>query len=85
VTAYKNGLTAGMPENIKVAHKYGYRAFNAADQRAEQELHDCGIIYYPNHPYFLCVMTKGNNYDNLQAVIQNVSRLAYEEMAQKYK
>jgi beta-lactamase class A len=84
-TSFKGGLVAGVPENISVAHKYGYRNFKPEDKNNEQELHDCGIVYHPDHPYFLCVMTKGNNYENLQAVIQQVSHVAYESMAEKYK
>ena len=45
------------------------------------ELHDCGIIYYPNHPYFLCVMTKGADFPVLAGVIREVSQTAWEEVA----
>jgi len=27
------------------------------------QLHDCGIVYYPETPYLLCVMTKGWNFE----------------------
>ena len=44
----------------------------------EHELHDCGIVYYPEHPYFLCVMTRGGDRPKLAAAIADVSKVAYD-------
>ena len=81
-STFKDGLVAGLPSYIKVAHKFGERTVvdNATNQVYFRELHDCGIIYYPSNPYLLCVMTQGNNFDNLKTVISDISRLVYEEM-----
>ena len=74
---YQIGLRAGVPGNIKIAHKFGERFFESDDVR---QLHDCGIIYYPDNPYLLCVMTKGSDFNKLQSVIQHISEMVYEEV-----
>ncbi len=74
-TYYKDGIVEGVPSNIPVAHKFGLR-----EAQSVTELHDCGIIYYPDHPYLLCVMTAGSNFNLLQKIIQDISRITYEEL-----
>jgi len=75
---FDKGLVAGVPKGIKVAHKFGERgyAFNNIKQ-----LHDCGIVYYPKKPYLLCVMTRGNNLDNLEEAIAKVSKFVYQTVS----
>lgn len=79
-SAYTDGLTGGVPEQIEVAHKYGVLN-NTANKNSQ--LHDCGIIYEPSKPYILCVMSKGKDQEKLTLVIQEVSKLVYEEVSQK--
>lgn len=76
-TTFDRGIVAGVPKNITIAHKFGERTNT---KTGEVQLHDCGIIYYPNYPYILCVMTKGTNYYKLENVIKDISSLAYEEV-----
>jgi hypothetical protein len=45
-----------------------------------KQLLDCGIIYYPNNPYILCVMTEGTEWGKMEEVISNVSKMVYEEV-----
>ena len=75
---FRDGLVAGLPDKLPVAHKFGARTL-AREENTESrvELHDCGIVYYPEHPYFLCVMTRGYDYNDLGGVIAEVSRAAY--------
>lgn len=79
---FKDGLVAGVPSNILVAHKFGERAFG--DNKGKKQLHDCGIIYYPKHPYLLCVMTEGNSFELLDDVIRDISRVVYEEISTQH-
>lgn len=77
-TEFKNGIEAGVPPTIKVAHKWGV---HVAGARGEQkQLHDCGIVYYPEHPYLLCVMTSGTSLDYLDLAIASVSRSVFENI-----
>jgi beta-lactamase class A len=72
---FTDGIVAGVPNNVKVAHKFGEQK-----NGEEQQLHDCGIVYYPPNPYVICVMTRGNNMDDLESTIQKVSRDIYKEV-----
>ncbi len=73
---YDMGLVAGVPKGTAVAHKYGHRVLSIKGQN-EQQLHDCGIIYKPNKPYLLCVMTKGTDELKLAQTIAEISGLVY--------
>lgn len=79
---FNRALAAGVPAGIPVAHKFGVRmlATTTTTTTAERELHDCGVIYYPQHPYIICVMTKGSLYADLIGVIKDLSAKTYEEM-----
>lgn len=78
-----DGLAGGIKnKNITVAHKFGERFIEEKDIR---QLHDCGIVYYPKHPYLLCVMTKGRDFNTLAQTIRAISRQIYEDINQKYK
>lgn len=76
---YKNGIVAGVPGTLTVAHKFGVTTVPAsATAPAANELHDCGVVYYPNnHPYLLCVMTEGKDFAKLQQSIQDISKSTY--------
>lgn len=77
---YKNGLVAGIPEGVVVAHKFGERESLSEDKKITRQLHDCGIVYHPDRPYLLCVMTKGNSFENLSNIITNISKVIYQEI-----
>ncbi len=83
---FPNGIRAGLPPTIKIAQKFGERSFtdNPLDD-GKKELHDCGIIYYPKHPYLLCIMTRGNNFDNLNKNITDISAAIYNFIDKKYQ
>lgn len=75
-TIFNQGLVAGVPSSIKVSHKFGERQFG--DGNTTKQLHDCGIVYYPNQPYLLCVMTRGNSFDEMTSVIAGISKVVYQ-------
>lgn len=81
-TTFKDGLVGDLPEDIRVAHKFGEHVINNG-QVGGIELHDCGIIYYEPSPYFLCVMTSGNELGILQDFIKDISSLIYKEISKK--
>jgi len=72
---FKTGLVAGVPSTVTVSHKFGEHS----DPNGAQ-LHDCGIVYYPKHPYLLCIMSQGPNFEMLDDVIAGVSRVIYSEI-----
>jgi beta-lactamase class A len=80
-TTFNNGLVAGVPTGLTVAHKFGEHSVLAQDNSVySRELHDCGIVYLPKNPYFLCVMTKGAEFPKLEQVISSISKITYDEM-----
>lgn len=72
--SYKNALVAGVPQNVKIAHKYGL--YN--EEANVYDLHDCGILYSEEEPYILCVMTRGSDVQALEDFISQVSSLVYK-------
>jgi len=71
---FRTGLVAGVPSTITVSHKFGEKS-DANDGTVQ--LHDCGIIYYPHHPYLLCVMSQGPNFEVLDDIIAEISRISF--------
>ncbi len=80
-TEFTAGLNQGVPTGTVVSHKFGERTDATTDVH---ELHDCGIVYYPDHPYFLCVMTKGADFPTLQGIIKDVSSITWQQMEAVY-
>jgi beta-lactamase class A len=81
---FTDGIVAGLPADITVAHKFGERSDSASDETPEYGLHDCGIIYYPDYPYLLCVMSRGENQQRQKQFLKEVSSATYEEMKKIY-
>lgn len=84
---FPQGIAGGIPSEIKVAQKFGERSFMTSDGSVPQrELHDCGIVYYPEHPYLLCVMTmtKGGGFDRLSKAIRDISTILYSDVDREY-
>jgi len=77
---FKKGIVDSIPGSITVAHKFGERYFPGGTN----QLHDCGIVYYPKHPYLLCVMTKGQDFNNLATTIEQISAKIYSELVKRY-
>lgn len=86
-TTFNKGLTSGIKAGVPIAHKFGeHRVFYLTPERSPDfQLHDCGIIYFPNRPYLLCVMTEGKSFENLEKIISEFSRTAYDFVNEKWK
>lgn len=84
-TDFSDGIDTGVPNNIAVSEKFGdARIPNAQGQQVGAELQNCGIVYYPQHPYIICVMTKGDSIPNLERFIGQVSKMIYDNQESKY-
>ena len=68
---FRKKIPAGLPEDVKVAHKTG--SITKID-------HDSGIIFPGDRePYILVVLTKGfENHEEAQQCIAEISRMVYE-------
>ncbi len=83
-TTFTQGLVAGVPSGTVVSHKFGEKTSSdtalSPDAPLVRELHDCGIVYYPNHPYIICVMTRGSDFPTLASIISDISRITWTQM-----
>jgi beta-lactamase class A len=77
---FTQGLVALLPKNVTIAHKFGERTLSDGTH----QLHDCGVVYYPGHPYLICIMTKGSNFADLNTTIQQISSKVYIEFSKMY-
>ncbi len=78
---FRGGLAAGVPPSVPVAHKFGERSFGSVGER---QLHDCGIVYFPKHPYLLCVMSRGEDFERPARSIADVSATVYAQVAAQH-
>lgn len=67
-TKFSEMLPAGVPKSIAIAHKIGVLADNL--------YLDCGIIYLPQRPYLVCMMSQSNE-DEAQKRMKAVSEKIY--------
>lgn len=79
-TDYSDALPAGVPADVTVAHKFG----EAGTGETERQLHDCGIVYFPNHPYLACIMTRGQKTEFLKGAIRDISSFIYQKVDTQY-
>lgn len=75
---YHQALIAKLPPSTIVSHKFGER--NYLDT-GEKQLHDCGIVYLPKKPYLICIMTRGQNFSNLNNIIAEISGTIYQNLS----
>jgi len=81
-TNFTSGIVAPIPKSVSVAHKFGERKYTDLYGNVITQLHDCGIVYYPNRPYLVCVMTQGTHFPSLEKTIQKISAAIYEGMSE---
>jgi len=78
------GLNASLPKDIPTANRYGGRLIPNRIPAAF-EVYDCGIIYYPSHPYFLCGIAQGNDLNKIKTFFKDVGDATYNEVDYEYK
>ena len=81
-STFKKGIVAGIPEGVKVAHKFGEATGMEDDNKTIHSLtlNDCGIVYKPENPFIICVMTEGKDFSQLETVIQKITKTAYSAL-----
>lgn len=75
-TDFKDQLSAGIPKNVKISHKFGVDNVHGI-------YHDCGVIYLPEKHYLLCIMSKNNTQQEANLVISDLSKIVYTYMSQQ--
>ena len=75
---YQDGIVRGINNSeVIVSHKFGERTYEAT---GEKQLHDCGIVYLPQKPYLICIMTRGNDFSKLSSSITQISQLIFQSV-----
>jgi len=84
-TEFEDWLVAWISDrDITISHKFGERSIWGVNWIERMQLHDCWIVYYPNHPYILCIMTRWYNWNKLKEILQEVSSIVYQEIDEAY-
>ena len=78
---FKDGLEKGIPAGTQIAHKFGEYVQGQDNVINTIELHDCGIVYSAKNTYFLCVMTRGNNFQAVSNAIGGISKIVYDTLS----
>ncbi len=77
-STFKNALAGGIPDDIRVAHKFGETSTkDGSTGKTSVVLNDCGIVYKKDAPYILCIMTRGERYEELERIIREISEKVY--------
>lgn len=69
-TNFSDKLPGPLPKNIKVAHKIGVYDKDGLFQ-------DCGIVYIPDRPYLLCMISKSSNAEATKRM-NDISKTVYD-------
>lgn len=77
-TKFNKGLISGVASSTVVAHKFGEHTVVQDGLVLERQLHDCGIVYHPGKPYFVCIMSKGKDFESLEKVIGDLSKIIFD-------
>lgn len=72
---FKDGMRAGIPDEVEVAHDFGEAGGDGAFQ-----LHDAGLVFAPNGTYLAVVMTQGHAVDALPGVVARVHEAIFQGM-----
>lgn len=74
---FDGGLKSGVSSTTIIAHKFGeYGKLNDKGVLEYRELHDCGMVYAKN-PYLLCVMTRGEDINDMSNGISQISKIIF--------
>lgn len=78
-------IRASVPNDIVVAHKFWERRLPNPDWSYTSQFHDCGIVYHPNYPYVICIMTKWwDNIPRLERLVKDTSAIIFDEINKRY-
>jgi len=82
-STFKDGLSKGIDPNVLIAHKFGERTLSYYVgnklENLQTEFHEFGIIYLKNRPYLLGVMTRGQQSNELQTMVGDISKIVYDD------
>ncbi|MBK9483082.1 MAG: serine hydrolase [Bacteroidetes bacterium] len=82
-STFKEGIAKGIDPNVLIAHKFGERTLSYYVgnklENLQTEFHEFGIVYLKNRPYLLGVMTRGQQSNELQSIVSDISKMVYDD------
>ncbi|HEY6839386.1 MAG TPA: serine hydrolase [Geobacteraceae bacterium] len=72
---FPQGIAAGVPKGTVVAAKFG--ELNQGVNGEDKQLHEFGIVYHPQSPYILGIMTRGHDAAIQAELIRTISAKVY--------
>ncbi len=82
-SAFNEGLPAGIPDEIPIAHKIGVHT--PYDNPKDLPVYtDCGVIFQPLRPYILCIMIKAKK-ETSHRMMKEISAAVYEYVSRSNK
>jgi hypothetical protein len=77
------GVAASLPNNIPIAIQSHSRSID--DRSGRLETYNCGIAYYPGHPYLICATAVGKNQQLIDNFLKIVGEAIYNNVDSQYK
>jgi beta-lactamase class A len=76
------GAAQYLPKDVAVAHRHP-----PLQQTSQQSLQrgDCGIVYFPGHPYIFCAMISAKDQNYMENFLGKLGQIIYQDMAVRYK
>ena len=82
-STFKEGIAKGIDPNVLIAHKFGERTLSYYVgnklENLQTEFHEFGIVYLKNRPYLLGGMTRGQQSNELQSIVSDISKMVYDD------
>ena len=72
---FRQGIAAGLPPDIRIAHKFG-----EAGDKTSLYLSETAIVYASNTPYEITVMCKGSDFIRMTQALSSISHIVYDRM-----
>jgi beta-lactamase class A len=69
---FNQGISRNLPQDIIVAHKFGEHG-----RDYDMDFSETAIVYHPNVPYLLAIMTKGSDAKIQSDVVSNIADEVY--------
>lgn len=80
-TRYSDGIRKAIPSEIPFAQKYGTRDEISKDGKYTNfQLHHFGIVYLPQKPFLIGIMTRGADKKTREKVIEDLAALTYSSV-----
>ena len=81
-SSFSEGMRAGIPPGVPTATKFG--EWGDSPDSAIVQLHEFGIVYFPDRPYLLGIMTRGKRGREMEALIGEISRVVYQSVSEQH-